>query len=261
VFFCKVISTIDQFFGLQGVSSRHGKPSDFKDDEFVVYALNQQKQQYLIEYRSISQDPPINLAVTKLSVPSITVTSSQQLSAAQVISFPPSFSPAAVVKSSDKLTKPVRKHKTPSKIVPMSLFNPVMPLTSMPTLSSMPIANTTTTTTTSSVGSLPLQQLQQLFALQASTKPESVPTIQPLKERVPVQYTPGADEAFVIGTVQQGVYSLAFFFVPICSFFSSLHLNQCLICKDLLNRKKAKYWCCCRCCIKLAALPQRKRRS
>jgi len=39
-----------------GVSRRHGQPSAFEDDEYVVYALNQQRQDYLVEFKLMSKD-------------------------------------------------------------------------------------------------------------------------------------------------------------------------------------------------------------
>ncbi|KAL6051688.1 Poly [ADP-ribose] polymerase [Balamuthia mandrillaris] len=45
---------------VQGMSRKHGVESDFKDDEFVVYSLGQQREEYLVEFRSKSKDPPFS---------------------------------------------------------------------------------------------------------------------------------------------------------------------------------------------------------
>jgi hypothetical protein len=42
---------------VQGVSSRHGRPSAFTDDEYVVYNIEQQQMEYLVEFRLTTSDP------------------------------------------------------------------------------------------------------------------------------------------------------------------------------------------------------------
>jgi hypothetical protein len=39
---------------VQGVSARHGRPSAFTDDEYVVYNIEQQQMEYLVEFRLTS---------------------------------------------------------------------------------------------------------------------------------------------------------------------------------------------------------------
>ena len=52
-----LVSAPEGFDSTHGVSRRHGQNSDFDDDEYVIYDLNQQRQEYLIEFRDTQKDP------------------------------------------------------------------------------------------------------------------------------------------------------------------------------------------------------------